>query len=244
MSVDVAIGTALLGAVSGPALARASYELSVPFGAPTRTACRHCETQLSGSPISWFGWAGRCHTCRRSLGPRVWLVALVAALAGALVGVRIGNDPAVVVFTAFALLCVLLAFVDIAVQRLPDVLTGPLAVLGVVGLGTTSYLAQDATPMMRGVIGAALAGGFFLTLAWLRPDGQGMGLGDAKLAGVLGLYLGWLSWKDLTLGIIAGSLLAMAYAVAMMAAGRMDRKSSVTYGPFLLLGAALALLLG
>jgi leader peptidase (prepilin peptidase) / N-methyltransferase len=242
--MDVAIGTAVFGAVSGPALARAVYELSVPFGSPTHTACSLCGEPLSRTLATRVGWFGTCRYCHGALGPRVWLVTLVSAAAGALVGWRIGNDPAVVVFAVFAVLCVLLAFVDVAVRRLPDLLTGLVAVIGVVGLGTTSYLAQDMEPVLRGLIGAALAGGFFLALVWLRPDGDGMGLGDAKLAGVLGLYLGWLSWKDFTLGILAGCLLAAVYAVTMVSAGRMDRKSPVAYGPFLLLGAALALLLG
>ncbi len=242
--MDVATGTAVVGAVCGPTLARASYQLSVEYGAPTRTACRHCGEPLSDSLVSRFGWVGKCHSCGRHLGPRVWLVTLVAVAAGALVGHRIGDDPSAVTFTAFAMVCVLLAFIDVAVRRLPDALTVPGAVVGLVGLGLTSYLARDATPVLRGLIGAALAGGFFLALAWFRPDGTGMGLGDAKLAGVLGLYLGWLGWRDLMLGFFAGTFVAALFAVALVATGRANRKATIPYGPFLLLGAAVALLLG
>ena len=242
--MDVAIGTALFGAVCGPLLARAAYELSVEYGAPARTACRHCGEALPTSLASRLGWAGKCHHCKRLLGPRVWLVAIAGAVAGGLVGHRIGNDPSVIAFSAFAMVCVLLAFIDVAVRRLPDMLTGPLAAFGLVGLGTTSYLARDMTPVYRGLIGAALAGGFFLALAWFRPDGKGMGLGDAKLAAVLGLYLGWLGWKDLVFGFFAGTFVAALFAVALVATGRVDRKSSIPYGPFLLLGAAIALLVG
>ena len=240
--MDVAVGTAVFGAVCGPALARSVYQLAVDYGSPVRTVCRHCGEPLPSGWLRFLTWTGRCRHCRGHLGPRVWLVAIVSAVGGLVVGHRIGNDPAVVVFTVFALGCVVLAFVDIAVRRLPDALTVPLALMGLVGLGTTSYLAQDMTPVLRGLIGAALAGGLFLALAWVRPDGTGMGLGDAKLAGVLGLYLGWLSWRDLTLGILAGTVAAALFAVFMLRTGRMDRKSAVTYGPFLLFGAALALL--
>ena len=242
--MDVAIGTAVVGAVCGPALARAAYQLSVDYGAPTRTACRHCGEPLATSVVGRVGWAGVCRSCRRPLGPKVWLVTPVAAAAGALAGHRLDGDAATVVFTVFALLCVLLAFVDVAVRRLPDVLTAPLAAIGVVGLGTASYIARDATPFLRGLIGASLAGGFFLALAWIRPDGTGMGLGDAKLAAVLGLYLGWLGWKDLMVGFLTGTFVAALFAVALVATGRADRKASIPYGPFLLLGAAVALLVG
>jgi leader peptidase (prepilin peptidase)/N-methyltransferase len=242
--MDVAIGAALVGAACGPALARAVYQQSVEFGAQPRTACRLCGEPLSTSPVARLGWLGKCRACGRHLGPRVWLVTVAAAVAGALAGHRVGDDPSAVVFMVFAVLCVLLAFVDVAVRRLPDALTVPLAVLGVVGLGTASYLARDATSFLRGLIAAALAGGFFLALAWFRPDGTGMGLGDAKLASVLGLYLGWLGWQDLMLGFFAGTLVGALFAVALVATGRADRKASIPYGPFLLLGAAVALLLG
>lgn len=240
----VGVATALVGALSGPALARTVYQMSVDAGTPARVFCRHCGT---GLPAGWWRyllWTGRCERCRGMLGPRVWLVAIGVAVSGFVVGYRVGNDPALLAFLAFAAGCVVLSFVDIAVRRLPDQLTGPLAAAGVVGLGTADYLARDMTPVLRGLIGAALAGGFFLALAWVRPDGEGMGLGDAKLAGVLGLYLGWLGWRELVVGVLAGTLAASLFAVYMVGTGRMGRRSVVTYGPFLVAGALVAVALG
>jgi leader peptidase (prepilin peptidase)/N-methyltransferase len=100
------------------------------------------------------------------------------------------------------------------------------------------------TPFSWGLIGAALAGGLFLALAWVRPDGEGMGLGDAKLAGLLGLFLGYLGWADLLLGLLVGTASAAVFALFMLRTGRMNRKSAVIYGPFLLLGAVVAVLAG
>jgi leader peptidase (prepilin peptidase)/N-methyltransferase len=242
--VDAGVATALVGALSGPALARGVYQLSVDAGTPARGTCRRCGERLPAGSVRFLLWTGRCGYCRTLLGPRVWLVALVAAIGAFAVGHRLGDDPALLTYMAFALGCVLLAFIDIAVRRLPDQLTAPLAGFGVVGLGTAGYLARDATPLLRGLIGAALAGGLFLALAWARPDGEGMGLGDAKLAGVLGLYLGWLSWGDLMLGILAGSTAATVFALWMLRTGRLTRRSAITYGPFLVLGAVLAVLVG
>ncbi|MFL6115463.1 MAG: prepilin peptidase [Catenulispora sp.] len=242
--MDVGVGTALVAALCGPALARTVYQMSVDAGTPARNACRHCGEPLPAGRIRFALWTGRCAHCRGLLGPRVWLVVIVAALGGLVVGHRLGNDPAVVTYEVFALGAVLLVFIDIAVRRLPDQLTAPLAGLGLVGLGSASYLARDVTPFLRGLTGAALAGGLFLALAWARPDGEGMGLGDAKLAGVLGLYLGWLGWADLVLGILAGTTAATVFGLYMLRTGRMDRKSALTYGPFLMLGAVIALLAG
>jgi leader peptidase (prepilin peptidase)/N-methyltransferase len=71
-----------------------------------------------------------------------------------------------------------------------------------------------------------------------------MGLGDAALAGLLGWYLGWLGWRDAFWGIFLGSVLAAGFATWLMSRGRARWKSELTYGPFLLAGAALVLLVG
>lgn len=240
----VGVALALVGLLCGPALARGVYQMSVDAGTPARHRCAHCGVRLPAGWARFALWTGRCAQCREALGPRVWLVTAAAAAGGFAVGYRLGNDPAALAFTAFALGCVLLAFIDLAVRRLPDQLTAPLAVLGVVGLGTTAYLNRDMGPLFRGLAAAALAGGLFLGLAWIRPDGEGMGLGDAKLAAVLGLYLGYLGWNDLVVGLFTGTFAAAVFALFMLRTGRMDRKSAVTYGPFLLLGAFFAVLVG
>ena len=242
--MEVGVATALVGALCGPALARGVYQMSVDAGSPARHRCGRCGGRLPAGWVRFALWTGRCGQCRERLGPPVWQVAAASAIGGFAVGFRLGGDPAVLTFVAFALGCVLLAFIDLAVRRLPDQLTAPLAVLGMVGLGTTAYLGRDMTPLLRGLTGAALAGGLFLALAWARPDGEGMGLGDAKLAAVLGLFLGYLGWRDLVLGVFAGTFAAAVFALVMLRTGRMDRKSALAYGPFLLLGALIAVLFG
>jgi leader peptidase (prepilin peptidase)/N-methyltransferase len=242
--MDVALGTALVGAVCGPWVARSVYEMAVDHGAPARRSCRHCGRPLPASLPARLVWTGRCGSCRSLLGPRVWLVTLASAVAGAIVGHRVGDAPAVATFTVFSVGCVLLLFVDIAVRRLPYAVTGPLAAFGLVGLGTASYLARDMTPTLRGLAGAALVGGVFLALASVRPDGTGLGLGDAALAGLLGLYLGWLGWRDLFWGVLLGTLLGAAFALWLMSRRRIRWSSDLAYGPFLLVGAALVMLLG
>lgn len=242
--MDVGVAIALVAALCGPALARGAYQMSVDAGTPARYRCGHCGQRLPGGGLRFALWAGHCDQCRERLGPRVWLVAAVAAVGGFAVGHRLGSDAATPAFLAFVLGCVLLAFIDLAVRRLPDQLTAPLAVLGLVGLSTAAYLGRDMSLLYRGLTAAALAGGLFLGLAWIRPDGEGMGLGDAKLAAVLGLFLGYLGWSDLVLGLFAGTFSAAVFALVMLRTGRMDRKSALTYGPFLILGAVLAVLVG
>ena len=71
-----------------------------------------------------------------------------------------------------------------------------------------------------------------------------MGFGDVKLAGVLGIYLGWLGWGSLVSGVFLGFLLGGVTGLALLAAGRATRKSSIPFGPYMLLGALTAILWG
>src|SRR6185312_9463298 len=84
---------------------------------------------------------------------------------------------------------------------------------------------------------AALLVGY-VALALVRPGG--MGLGDVKLAGLLGLYLGWLSWSAVVIGTFAGFLFGGLVGVAMVAAGRASGKTAVPFGPYMLAGTMLA----
>ena len=215
-------------------------------GSRRGTAAAHCGARLPGrrAAVRRCGPAAAA-SAGSALGPRVWQVAAASAVGGFAVGFRLGNDPVVLTFLAFSLGCVLLAFIDLAVRRLPDQLTAPLAVLGVVGLGTAAYLARDMTPLLRGLTGAALAGGL-LPRAGLHPAGRGGHGARRRQAGrrarpVPGLpRLGRPGARASSPGRSSASV----FALVMLRTGRMTRKSAMTYGPFLMLGALLAVLVG
>jgi leader peptidase (prepilin peptidase)/N-methyltransferase len=82
----------------------------------------------------------------------------------------------------------------------------------------------------------------FYALAFIYP--AGMGFGDVKLAGVLGLYLGWIGWGVLAVGAFGGIFIGAVVGVTLMAAGRAGRKSAIPFGPFMLAGAMLAVFTG
>jgi leader peptidase (prepilin peptidase)/N-methyltransferase len=88
---------------------------------------------------------------------------------------------------------------------------------------------------------AALFGLYFL-LAFIYP--AGMGFGDVKLAGVLGMYLGWLGWAEVITGAFLGFLLGGVVGALLMAVRRAGRKSQIPFGPYMLLGAFIAILTG
>ncbi|EDY49225.1 hypothetical protein SSCG_02253 [Streptomyces clavuligerus] len=124
-----------------------------------------------------------------------------------------------------------LALIDLAVQRLPDVLTLPACA------GTFLLLAGAALAGEPGSLGRATAAAAVLTLVFLLLAAvAGLGLGDVKLAPAVGALLGWSSWTGLWWGAAAGFVLGAVCAVILLAAGR-DRRSQVAFGPFMVAGA-------
>jgi leader peptidase (prepilin peptidase)/N-methyltransferase len=172
------------------------------------------------------GWTGRC--CGRALGPPLeWFTAAVVAL----LAWRFAGRPELAAFAFLGVLGVVLALVDVAVHRLPDRLTLPaypvlVALLGVAG---------DWAALGRAVLGCLALGGVYLVLGLARPGG--MGMGDVKLAGVLGLALGWLGWPELVVGGALAFVLLAGTSVVLLIARRITVRDALAFGPFMLVGA-------
>jgi leader peptidase (prepilin peptidase)/N-methyltransferase len=138
-------------------------------------------------------------------------------------------------FSLLALACALLVVVDLAVHRLPDVLVGSggLALLGALGL--TALLGGSWTQLARAVVAGAVVLGCFLLLAIVAPSG--LGLGDVKLAGLLGVFLGWQGWSQVVVGTLAAFVVNGLVVAVLLLSGRVTRRSAVAFGPWLVLGA-------
>ncbi|WP_052808979.1 prepilin peptidase [Streptomyces natalensis] len=130
-----------------------------------------------------------------------------------------------------------LLLIDSAVQRLPNPLTVA-ATVGTVVLLAAASADHEAGSFLRAAAVAAAAGGLFMILALC-----GMGLGDAKLAISLGAVLGWRGWQAALLGLVLTYLLGCVVALLLLLAGRRHRKSTVAFGPFLIVGTLAAVLL-
>jgi leader peptidase (prepilin peptidase)/N-methyltransferase len=144
--------------------------------------------------------------------------------------------PALLVFTALGLA---LAAIDLAPHRLPNRLVLPAyPVLGALVAGA-GLVEHDGWAIVRAALGAAALFGFFLLLALIHP--AGMGMGDVKLAGVIGLVLGAFSWTALVLGGFVAFLLGAVVAVGVLVSGRGNRRTALPFGPFLVAGALAAL---
>lgn len=182
----------------------------------------------------------RCTACGERTGPPPLAVEAASAILLGALAARV--HPGLVLAAAcwLALCAVPLAFTDIAIRRLPDVLTGP-ALAGTVPLLIVASAADgNWAPMARAALGAAALSGFLLVLALISPSG--MGLGDAKAAAALGTLLAWRGWPVLLAGGFAGFLLAAVYGTALLVTGQATRKHQIPLGPFMITGAFLAIL--
>ena len=103
-------------------------------------------------------------------------------------------------------------------------------------LGAATPVVRDGTShLIHAFIGLACASAFYLILALIYP--AGIGWGDVKLSGLLGLYLGWISPAALFIGLAAGFVLAAVVGAGLIVAGKATRKSQLAFGPFMLAGA-------
>ncbi|MGW2287701.1 prepilin peptidase [Streptomyces phaeochromogenes] len=238
MDLVLILGAALWGGVVGLFISRPAHRFSVAPDEPWQTRCP--EGHLIGG---WVGLA-RCPECagRRAYGPSTPLLALATALVCGLLAVATGTRPELGVWLLVAPLGVLLAVVDFSVQRLPDVLTLSLAGAALVLLAGAAAAPENAGDWLTALYGSLALGGGYFVLFLINPNG--MGFGDVKLALGLGAVLGWYGWGVLMLGTFAGFLFGGLYGLSLVVVRRAGRKTSMPFGPFLIAGAFVGLLIG
>lgn len=162
--------------------------------------------------------------------------AVVAVLAA--VGLTGQPWPVVVGGAGLAALGLLLTVVDFRTHRLPDKLVGPGAVWLLVTLALAAVVEGDLWSLGRVVLAGVVSALGYLILGLVRAGG--LGLGDVKLGGVLGLWLGWFGWSAVLAGPVVAFLLGGVLACVLLVARRAGRDSEFAFGPWMILGAALA----
>jgi leader peptidase (prepilin peptidase)/N-methyltransferase len=231
---------AMFGAAVGSFLNVVAYRLPRRESLVTPgSRCPGCGTPIKpydNIPVlGWLVLRGRCRACRRAISPRYPAVeAATAALAVSVVLVKHSAHDVLLGLLLVAIV-VPVTLIDLEHRIIPNRITLPAAVAALaIGLAT-----QPAGVPEQLLAGAA-AGGFLLVFVVAYP--RGMGMGDVKLVAVLGLLLGTSVAVALLVGVLAGTLLGAAIiARAGVAAGR---KTAVPFGPFLALGAVVAMLAG
>ncbi len=177
--------------------------------------------------------------------PRLALItALVSGVAGALIGWAIGYDRLLVLLLPLAPIGTLLAVVDFRTRLLPRIVVIP-ATLAAIAYGLIVWpLTGDADALVRGLIGMVAARVVFWVLWFIKS--AGMGFGDVRLSALLGFVLAYVGWPEYAVGLYSGFLL-FGVPGLLLALARWDRsllKKAYPFGPFLLLGALLGILIG
>ncbi|SHH15961.1 prepilin peptidase [Geodermatophilus nigrescens] len=177
---------------------------------------------------------------RGGAAPRGLLEAATAALF-LLAALRFGPTAELPAWLWFVAAGVLLSVIDLREQLLPNRVLLP-AVAGALVLLTVAAAAGDRwDDLLRAVLAGAAGYGVLLALVLISPSG--MGMGDVKLAGLLGLLLGWLGWAVVLVGFLLGFLFQAVLGLALMAAGRAGRRTELPFGPALAAGALAAAVL-
>jgi leader peptidase (prepilin peptidase)/N-methyltransferase len=224
------------------------------------SACPNCGHAIRGFDnipvLSWLLLRGRCRDCRAPISIRYPLVEAGTAAAFAVVGaVLLGpvlnaqaaaaRASAIIVLVAYlylAAVSIALALIDIDTHRLPNVIVLPSALVAAVLLSAAALLGGTPATLLTAALGALALGGVYLVLALVYPGG--MGMGDVKLAVVLGMFLGFLGWPQVAVGFFTAFLLGGIYAVILLVARRAKRGSGISFGPWMLLGAWLSIFFG
>jgi len=192
--------------------------------------------------VSWLLLRGRCRSCAAAIPARYPLVEVSTAVLFALVGWRVGLTPELPAYLYLSGVGLALAVIDLDHRRLPDALTLPSYAVLTVLLGVASLVLGDGWALVRAGLGMAALYAFYFVVMLVQP--RGMGFGDVKLAGVLGLALGWLGWGELVTGAFLGFLYGAGVSLLLLASRRATRKSLVPFGPFMVAGAITAVLVG
>ncbi|WP_029287159.1 A24 family peptidase [Cellulomonas sp. HZM] len=219
--------------------------LSKPPSACPR--CGHSIRARDNVPVvSWLLLRARCRDCGEPISPRYPLVE--AGTAAAFVGVALWlgvDDGALWAWPAFLYLTaisVALALIDIDTKTLPNRIVLPSYPVAAALLALATVGTGDWWSMVRAVLGLVILWTFYFALVFAYP--AGMGFGDVKLAGVLGLYLGWTGWGALVIGGFAAFFIGGVFALVLLLVRRAGRKTGIPFGPWMLLGAFVGLIWG
>lgn len=216
--------------------------------------------------VSWIALRGKCSSCKAPISARYPIVEAATGIAFALVawwgmvvyeGLLRVNLPTylplptvdgtvhaadllalalvIVAYLYFAAISIVLTLIDLDTHRLPNSIVLPSYPVAVILLTAAAWLTGEWGLLLVAGMGMVVMYLFYFLLRAARPGG--MGGGDVKLAGVIGIYLGWLGWGALAVGAFAAFLYGGMFGIALMLLRRARRKTAIPFGPWMILGA-------
>lgn len=213
-----------------------------------RSRCPECGIQLASRDnvpvVSWLLLRGRCRTCGTPIPARYPLVEVGAGLLFAAVALRFADDgvAALPAFLVLAAACIAISAVDLEHFIVPNRIVYPTLFLLAPLLVAAAAVEDDWASLRGAVLGGLLGFVILFVVHFVSP--RGMGFGDVRLSGLLGVGLGWLDLGHVFLGLFLGFLTASVISLALIGTKRRSRKDKIPFGPFLALGAFLAVLFG
>ena len=244
MELAIKIWVLLVGMAVGSFLNVCIYRLprSLSLIHPP-SMCPSCRTKIpfyDNVPVASYLWLrGRCRHCGAAFSLRYPLVELVSGLFAVAVFARYGFSWESLFLYSLVGALLVITFIDIDHQIIPDVITYP-----GIGVGFVTSLLLGHITYKESLIGILLGGGILLLVAWgyyLLTKREGMGGGDIKLLAMIGAFLGW---KGVIFTIFAGSAIGTVAGVALALRTGGGRKLAIPFGPFLSVGALLYLFFG
>jgi leader peptidase (prepilin peptidase)/N-methyltransferase len=222
------------------------------------SACPSCGTPIKSRDnipvLSWLLLRAKCRECGEPISARYPIVELVTGLLfaaaafrfplpyGAPVNILIATILILLAVLYFAAISVALAGIDLDTHTLPNVIVLPSYI--VIGglLLAASVIYGDYSQLLPAAVGGAALFVLYFVMALVYPGG--MGFGDVKLAGVIGLMLGFLDWGSLIVGAFAAFLLGGLFGIALVLTRKAGRKSGIPFGPWMLAGAWVGIFFG
>ncbi|WP_370324258.1 A24 family peptidase [Euzebya sp.] len=215
------------------------------------SACPRCGTEIRPRDnipvVSWLLLRGRCRDCGAPISPRYPVVELVcgALFAGTAWWLASADPPdwwALPAMGLFVWMLLVVTVIDYETRRIPNALTYPLTPALAVLLVVAALANGEPGRIVDVLIGGAGAFAFLLVLALINP--RGMGMGDVKYAAFLGLGLGYVGLGAVVIGIFGAFLIGSVISIGLIVTRLRGRKDMIPFGPFLSIGALLALLFG
>ena len=212
-----------------------------------RSRCPGCGTELANRDnipvVSWLLLHGRCRTCGMAISPRYPLVELGTAVLFAVLAARFADEVAVLpAFLVLGAALLAISLVDLEHFIVPNRIVYP-TLFTMAPLLVVAAVVEDDLASIRGaVLGGLLGFGILFLIHTVSP--KGMGFGDVRLAGLLGVALGWLDLGHVLLGLFLGFLTASVVSLTLIGLKVRSRKDRIPFGPFLALGGLLAIVVG
>ena len=208
--------------------------------------CPVCETRLAARDlvpvVSWLALRARCRKCSTRVSARYPMVELTTAALFGVLAARFAGSWALPAYLTFASVLVVLSGIDLDTMTLPRKVVYGGGVAGAVLLTIAGLAAAEPRRLEWALVGAAASLVFFLAVHVASP--RSMGFGDVRLAGLIGLHLGWLGLAEVPIGLFLGFLLGAVVGVAAIIAGSAAWGRRIPFGPFMAAGALIAVVAG